>query len=86
MDHQMQKARDIGLEALGARGLAGRGLGVGGQMGPLFKGLGMIKQRIPAAPHIVAWRKVSRSKACGRVVLALEFAKLGCLEMMLEDH
>ena len=30
MDHQLQQARNVGLEALG-RGFAGRGLGVGGQ-------------------------------------------------------
>ena len=29
--HQMQQARNIGLEALRAGGLSGRGLGVGGQ-------------------------------------------------------
>ncbi len=30
MNHELQQARNIGLEALG-RGLVGRGLGVGGQ-------------------------------------------------------
>ena len=32
MDHQMQQARNIGLEALRLGGLGGRGLGVGGQV------------------------------------------------------
>ena len=31
MDHEMQQARNVGLEALRGRGFAGRGLGVGGQ-------------------------------------------------------
>ena len=35
MDHEMQQARNVGLEALGAGGFAGRGLGVGGQGKPL---------------------------------------------------
>ena len=39
MDHQMQQARNVGLEALRRCGLVGRGRGVGGQIGPLFKGL-----------------------------------------------
>ncbi len=34
MDHQLQQARNVGLEALG-RGFGGRGLGVGGQGKPL---------------------------------------------------
>ena len=37
MDHQMQQARNVGLEALG-RGFGGRGLGVGGQVEPLGEG------------------------------------------------
>ncbi len=32
MDHEMQQARNVGLEALRAGGFAGRGLGVGGQV------------------------------------------------------
>ena len=35
MDHQMQKARNIGLEALRRGGFVRRGLGVGGQFWPL---------------------------------------------------
>ena len=35
MDHEMQQARNVGLEALRAGGFAGRGLGVGGQVNPL---------------------------------------------------
>ncbi len=34
MDHEMQQARNVGLEALG-RGFGGRGLGVSGQVNPL---------------------------------------------------
>ena len=39
MDHQVQQARNVGLEALGRRGLVGRGRGVGGQIGPLSNAL-----------------------------------------------
>ena len=35
MDHEVQQARNVGLEALRAGGFAGRGLGVGGQGKPL---------------------------------------------------
>ena len=37
MDHQMQQARNVGLEALGLGGFVRRGLGVGGQMGPRWQ-------------------------------------------------
>ena len=39
MNHQMQQARNIGLEALRGCGFGGRGRCVGGQSGPLFKSL-----------------------------------------------
>jgi hypothetical protein len=37
MDHEIQQARNIGLEALCAGGFAGRGLGVGVQRSNLSK-------------------------------------------------
>ena len=40
MDHEMQQARNVGLEALGPGGFAGRGLGVGGQRRNLFEDVG----------------------------------------------
>jgi hypothetical protein len=38
MNHQMQQARNIGLETLRGRGFVRRGLGVGGQFSSLFTG------------------------------------------------
>ena len=45
MDHEMQQARNVGLEALRAGGFAGRGLGVGGQGGTSRR---MLDMEIPA--------------------------------------
>ena len=44
MDHELQQARNVGLEALG-RGFAGRGLGVGGQGGTSRR---MLDMEMPA--------------------------------------
>ena len=45
MDHELQQARNVGLEALCAGGFAGRGLGVGGQRANLSE---MLESEMPA--------------------------------------
>ncbi len=55
MDHEMQQARNVGLEALRGRGFGRRGLGVGGQRGPLGNDdWGDGRARAAAGPDIVA--------------------------------
>ena len=55
MDHQMQQARDVGLEALRLGCFGRRGLGVGGQMGPLCNhGGARAAPGAAAGPDIVA--------------------------------
>ncbi len=55
MDHEVQQARNVGLEALRAGGFAGRGLGVGGQVENLTVGYqAVVAWKASVKPDIVA--------------------------------
>ena len=56
MDHEVQQARNIGLEALGG-GFAGRGLGVGGQRSNLSKNGGQGKSGRNGAANRISGRR-----------------------------
>ena len=62
MDHQMQQARNVGLEALRRRGFGRRGLGVGGQIGPRGqKGMGSSRAAPRPAPISSRCRRIQGS-------------------------
>ena len=65
MDHEVQQARNVGLEALRAGGFAGRGLGVGGQGKPLEECWTWNSGRNGAAERISGRGRVDASPKSG---------------------